>query len=76
MLKTANFIYWPAQLGHRELSMTQRYAHLSPDHIEVRELSPDSTGWPQLPSEEYGAAPRSGIPKGLKSDWLTEGVRR
>ncbi len=42
----------------------------------VRELSPDSTGWPQLPSEEYGAAPRSGIPKGLLSDWLAEGVRR
>ena len=50
--------------------------NVTPDHIEVRELSPDSTGWPQLPSEEYGAAPRSGIPKGLKSDWLTEGVRR
>ena len=50
--------------------------NVTPDHIEVRELSPDSTGWPQLPSEEYGAAPRSGIPEGLKSDWLTEGVRR
>ncbi len=34
MTKTANYIYWPAQLGHRELSMTQRYAHLSPDHME------------------------------------------
>ena len=22
-----------AQLGHRELKMTQRYAHLSPDHM-------------------------------------------
>ncbi len=28
VMKTANFIYSPAQLGHRELSMTQRYAHL------------------------------------------------
>ncbi len=34
LLKTANFIYWPAQLGHRELSMTQRCAHLSPDHMK------------------------------------------
>jgi len=50
--------------------------NVTPDHIEVRELSRDSTAWPRLPSEEYGAAPRSGIPKGLKSDWLTEGVRR
>jgi len=50
--------------------------NVTPDHIEVRQLSPDSTAWPRLPSEEYGAAPRSGIPKGLKSDWLTEGVRR
>jgi len=50
--------------------------NVTPDHIEVRELSPDSTAWPRLPSEEYDAAPRSGLPKGLKSDWLTEGVRR
>ncbi len=35
MMKTANYIYWPAQLGHRELSMTQRYAHLSPDHMRA-----------------------------------------
>ncbi len=32
LTKTANYIYSPAQLGHRELSMTQHYAHLSPDH--------------------------------------------
>ncbi len=35
MPKTANFIYSPAQLGHRELSMTQQYAHLSLDHIRA-----------------------------------------
>ncbi len=35
MTKTANFIYSAAQLGHRELSMTQRYAHLSPDHMRA-----------------------------------------
>ncbi len=34
MTKTANYIYCPAQLGHRELSMIQRYAHLSPDHMK------------------------------------------
>ncbi len=33
-MKTANYIYSPARLGHRELSMTQRYAHLSPDHMK------------------------------------------
>ena len=33
-MKTANFIYRHAQLGHRELSMTQWYAHLSPDHMK------------------------------------------
>ncbi len=33
-MKTANYIYSPAQLGHRELSMTQRYAHLSPAHMK------------------------------------------
>ncbi len=50
--------------------------NVMPDHIEVRELSPDSTGWPQLPSEEYGAATRTGNPEGLMSDWLKEGIRR
>jgi len=50
--------------------------NVTPDHIEVRELSPDSTGWPQLPSEEYGAALRTGNPEGLMSDWLKEGLRR
>jgi len=50
--------------------------NVTPDHIEVRELSPDPTGWPQLPSEEYGAALRTGNPKGLMSDWLKEGIRR
>ncbi len=34
LTKTAKYIYWPAQLGHRELSMTQRYAHLSPGHMK------------------------------------------
>ena len=34
MPKTANFIYRHAQLGHRELSMAQWYAHLSPDHMK------------------------------------------
>ncbi len=33
-MKTANYIYSPAQLGQRELSMTRRYAHLSPDHMK------------------------------------------
>ncbi len=33
-MKSANYIYWPTHLGHRELSMTQRYAHLSPDHMK------------------------------------------
>ncbi len=31
----SHYIYRPAQLGHRELSMTQRYAHLSPDHMRA-----------------------------------------
>ena len=35
LTKTAKYIYWPAQLGHRELSMTQRHAHLSPDHMRA-----------------------------------------
>ncbi len=34
-MKTANYIYSPAQLRHRELSMTQRYAHLSPNHMRA-----------------------------------------
>ena len=34
LLITANYIYWPPHLGHRELSMTERYAHLSPDHMK------------------------------------------
>ena len=50
--------------------------NVTPDHIEVREVSPDPNGWPPHPSEEFNAAPRSGIPKGLLSDWLAEGVRR
>ncbi len=33
-MKSRNFIYSHAQLGHREPPMTQRYAHLSPDHIK------------------------------------------
>ncbi len=34
MTKTANYIYSPAQLLHQDLKMTQRYAHLSPDHMK------------------------------------------
>jgi len=62
--------------GPLALAADMTVINVPPDHIEVRELSPDSPAWPRLPSDEYGAAPRSGIPKGLKSDWLTEGVRR
>jgi len=62
--------------GPLALAADMMVINVTPDHIEVRELSPDSTAWPRLPSEGYGAAPRSGIPKGLLSDWLAEGVRR
>ena len=33
-LWTPNYIYWPVPLGHRELSMTQRHAHLSLDPVK------------------------------------------
>jgi ribonuclease Z len=50
--------------------------NVTPDHIEVREVSPDPNGWPPHPSEEFNAAPRTDLPTGLLSDWLAEGVRR
>jgi hypothetical protein len=50
--------------------------NVTPDHIEVRELSPDPNGWPQLPSEEYSVAPRTSNPEVQLSDWLKEGMRR
>lgn len=50
--------------------------NVTPDHIEVRQVSPDPTGWPQRANEEFNAAPRSERQKGLMSDWLKEGIRR
>jgi len=50
--------------------------NVTPDHIAVRQMSPDPTGWPQRASEEFNASPRSDRQKGLMSDWLREGIRR
>ena len=62
--------------GPLALAADMTVINVTPDHIEVRELSRDSTAWPRLPSEEYNAAPRTGLPTGLLSDWLKEGIRR
>ncbi len=66
MMKTANFIYSAAQLGHRELSMTQRYAHLSPDHMRaVADLTKAEVGSRPAIREAVGSDLRPLHPAGL-----------
>ncbi|MGM8060855.1 tyrosine-type recombinase/integrase [Vogesella indigofera] len=41
MMNGGNILVLQRALGHQSLTMTMRYAHLSPDHLmETRELNP------------------------------------
>jgi ribonuclease Z len=47
--------------------------NVTPDHIEVREVTFNHHSWPQGTSREWDTAPRGEPATGLMSEWLKEG---